>query len=180
MRHPIALILALGLAAPVVAGSSETPAVTLGDLRIEAPMLRATPPNAPVAGGFLRIENTGGTDDTLVAAAISGDVAREVELHEMAMEDGVMSMFEVEGGIEVPAGETVALVPGGLHIMLMGLQAPLDAGGAHSVTLIFAEAGEVTLDFPVLTLPEIREAVEAAGYGAMHGEHGATGIHQGN
>ncbi len=156
--------------------------VMLGDLHIEAPMLRATAPNAPVAGGFLRIENTGDTGDTLIAASIAGDIARRVELHEMAMNDGVMSMFEVEGGIALPAGEIVVLAPGGLHIMLMGLQEPLVEGDTHSVTLTFAEAGEITLDFPVLSLGEIRAAVEEAGimgHGDMkHGDDDHS--HHGN
>jgi copper(I)-binding protein len=135
----------------------------LGDLHIQTPMLRATVPNAPVAGGFLRIENGGEADDTLIAAAISGEVADRVELHAMEMNDGVMSMFEVEGGIDVPAGETVTLMPGGLHIMLMGLNAPLTEGDSHAVTLTFAEAGEITLDMPVRGLGEIRSAFEAEG-----------------
>ncbi|MEM8850961.1 MAG: copper chaperone PCu(A)C [Pseudomonadota bacterium] len=163
MRRLIAATLLL--ATPVAADP-----VTLGALEIETPMLRATAPNAPVAGGFLRIENTGEADDTLIAAAIAGDVASRVELHAMAMEDGVMSMFEVEGGIDLPAGETVTLMPGGLHIMLMGLQQPLVAGATHEVTLTFAEAGEITLEIPVKDLGEIRAAFEAEGEG--HGQHG--------
>jgi copper(I)-binding protein len=152
------LAAALLLATPAAADLG-----VLGDLRVTTPMLRATAPNAPVAGGFVRLENTGQTDDTLVAAAIAGGVASRVELHAMEMNDGVMSMSEVEGGIAIPAGETVTLMPGGLHIMLMGLNVPLTEGESHEVTLTFEEAGEITLDMPVRGLGEIRAAFEADG-----------------
>ncbi|WP_179380561.1 copper chaperone PCu(A)C [Jannaschia marina] len=149
--------------------------VTLGDLSLDAPMLRATPPNAPVAGGYITIENRGDADDTLVAAAISEAIAGEVQLHTMTMNDGVMEMSQVEGGIPIPAGETVQLMPGGLHLMLMGLAQPLTAGESHEITLTFETAGEITLDAPVLTLGEIREATGAeGGHGGDHG-HGNHG-----
>ncbi|SFJ53558.1 copper chaperone PCu(A)C [Jannaschia pohangensis] len=148
----------------------------LGDIHIEGPMLRATPPNAPVAGGFVTIVNHGETDDTLVSASIEGPLAERVELHEMTMNEGVMTMSEVAGGIAIPAGETVILAPGGLHLMLMGLTEPLTAGDTHLVTLTFAEAGDVTIGFPVLTLGEIRaKAAEDATMdhsGEGHGDGG--------
>ncbi|MEL6585205.1 MAG: copper chaperone PCu(A)C [Pseudomonadota bacterium] len=146
----------------------------LGDLHIEGPMLRATPPNAPVAGGFVTVENTGTADDILIAATIADDVAAMVELHEMELTDGIMSMKEVDGGIAIPAGETVSLVPGGLHLMLMGLKEPLVKGQDHEVTLTFETAGEVTMTFPVLDLAEIRAVVgeRSGGHGDGHGNHG--------
>ena len=144
----------------------------VGDLAIDAPMLREAPPAAPVAGGFLTITNAGDADDALVSASVAADVAGEVQLHEMAMSGGVMTMREVEGGIRVPAGETVALAPGGLHLMLMDLASPLVAGEARAVTLTFERAGSVTLDFPVMTLEAVRAAGQAE---AGHGGHGAHG-----
>lgn len=138
-------------------GSAAVAETAVGALRITGPALRETPPNAPVAAGFLTVTNTGGEDDRLLAATMDPGTVREIQLHEMAMTDGVMRMAPVEGGIDVPAGETVHLEPGGLHLMLMGLAAPMAAGDTHSVTLRFAEAGEVTLSFPVRTLAEIRD-----------------------
>ncbi|PWJ21085.1 copper chaperone PCu(A)C [Jannaschia seohaensis] len=169
MRNPLAAcaLTVFSVAAVTSPLWASGPAATLGQLHLSAPMLRETPPNAPVAGGFLTIENRGDSDDTLIAASVAGDFVARVELHEMRMSEGVMSMSEVEGGIPVPAGETVTLAPGGLHLMLMGLTAPLTAGEAHEVTLTFAESGEVTLVFPVMTLPEIRAASQT-GQGA-HG-----------
>jgi hypothetical protein len=144
----------------------------IGEIMISMPMIRATPPAAPAAGGFVTLHNMGATDDTLIAARISPDVAAKVELHTMEMDGDVMRMFEVEGGIPVPAGETVMLAPGGLHIMLMGLPQGLNEGVSYDVTLVFATAGEVTLPFAVLPLAKVRELM---GGGHGHGGHGQGG-----
>lgn len=178
MRYTAAITALLLSTAPALAEM-----VMLGDLHIERAMLRATPPNAPVAVGYVTIVNTGDADDTLVAAAIAGDVARTVQLHGMAMENGVMRMEAAGGGIALPAGAAVTLSPGGRHLMVMGLQRPLTAGDSHAVTLTFAQAGTVTLEMPVLTLGEIRTATEeaeainhsadhSADHSAGHSDHG--------
>lgn len=118
---------------------------TLGSLEISGAFGRATLPNAPVGGGYLTITNAGTEDDVLIAA--TSPVASDVTLHSMTLEGDVMKMAELPGGIAVPAGETVILAPGGLHIMLMGLKAPLVEGEAVPLTLVFAKAGaiEITL-----------------------------------
>lgn len=175
MRNLLAVVSLAAFAAAALTAPLWADMVASGDLHIEGPMLRATPPNAPVAGGFVTIHNVGETDDILISAAIAGDVAGMVQLHQMEMSEGVMKMSEVDGGIPLPAGEVVTLAPGGLHIMLMGLRAPLAAGDTHAVTLTFETAAPVTLDFPVLTLSEIRAAVEA---GAM--DHGKDHDHGGH
>ena len=159
--------------------------IEIGTLHIETPMLRETAPNAPVAGGFLTLHNFGEADDRLVSASIADGVAGMVQLHEMVMTDGVMSMSETEGGITIPAGEVVQLAPGGLHIMLMGLTQPLVAGESHVVTLTFEQAGSVDVDFPVLTLGEIRANVSEAGQmdhgnGMQHGTGKQHGQGQGH
>jgi copper(I)-binding protein len=162
-RIHVALSILL-LAVPALAGSfepAEAPAATVGPIELRMPMIRATPPNAPVAGGFLAVTNTGDADDTLVAASAAGEVAGRMELHEMEMREGVMRMREVEGGIPVPAGETVLLVPGGLHLMLMDLAGGMEEGEAHEITLTFAEAGEAVVEFEVLPVEEIRARAEA-------------------
>jgi copper(I)-binding protein len=125
-----------------------TPAVahdafTVGDLVISGGFTRATLPNAPVGGGYITITNTGTTDDTLTAA--TSPAAGEVQLHEMKMEGEVMKMAELPDGIPVPAGETVMLAPGGLHLMLMDLTGPLVEGETVPVTLTFAKAGTVEI-----------------------------------
>jgi copper(I)-binding protein len=117
---------------------------TTGAIEISGAYARATLPNAPVGGGFFTITNTGG-DDALIGA--TSPVAGEVQLHEMKMEGEVMKMKEIDGGIPVPAGQSVTLAPGGLHLMFMDLKSPLVEGEMVPVTLTFANAG--TLDIEV-------------------------------
>src|SRR6056297_2719052 len=115
----------LGPVAPALAQMADVqpePVVEaqVGDLALSASFAFATPPGAPVAGGFVTITNTGAADDRLAGA--SSDVAGHMEVHEMAMDDGVMRMRELADGLAIPAGETVTLEPGGFHIMFMDLQ----------------------------------------------------------
>jgi len=96
----------------------------------------------------MMLMNTGDADDRLVAA--SSDVAGRVELHTHTEDaNGVMRMGEVEGGIPVPAGETVMLKRGGLHVMFMGLTAPLVQDSEIDVTLTFEKAGDMQIKIPV-------------------------------
>ena len=149
--------------------------VKLGDMEISGAFTRATLPNAPVAGGFLTITNSGATDDRLVSA--SAYFAAEVQLHEMAMENDVMKMRQLVDGIAVPAGETVTLQPGGLHIMFMQLKAPLVEGTTVPVTLTFERVGTITVDVPVVgtaadaPMHHVADAHSAAAHGetAHHG-----------
>lgn len=161
-------ILASGLfaAAPAAAES----ATRVGDIALSHAWTRATPPNAKAGGGFVIIENTGGADDRLVAA--SAPVSARTELHEMAVVDGIMKMREMADGIPVPAGATVELKPGGLHVMFMGLAEPLKEGGRVPVTLTFEKAGTVTVDFTIEKMGAKAMDHGASGHGG-HGGHGA-------
>jgi len=127
---------------------ASTDMVTSGDLAFSGAFARATLPGAQVGGGYVTIENTGDTDDRLIAA--SSPVAAEVQTHEMSMVNDVMQMRHLPDGIEVPAGETVELAPGGLHLMLMGLTEPLVEGETVPVTLVFEESGEIEIALQVL------------------------------
>lgn len=120
---------------------------TAGDLSLSKTWTRATPPKAKAGGGFVEIVNSGTQDDRLISA--TSDVAKKVELHEMAVTDGVMKMREMDAGIDVPAGETVTLKPGGLHIMFMGLNQPFEEGSTVPVVLTFEKAGEVEIELDV-------------------------------
>lgn len=121
-----------------------SPAVTLGSLEISAGFTRATLPNAPVGGGFLTIANKGAEADRLVSAEAA--IAKQTQIHEMAMEGDVMKMRELEDGLELPAGETVALEPGGFHLMFMGLNGTIKEGDVIPVTLSFEKAGTVIVE----------------------------------
>lgn len=141
MRNVLAAVAAtLFLAAGPVSGHE----IKVGELEISTPWTRATPPGAANGGGFVTLTNTGTTDDRLIGAA--SPIAKKVELHTMEMVDGVMKMRPVEGGIPVPAGETVRLAPGGEHIMLMGLDAPIETGSLVPVTLTFDKAGSIDIE----------------------------------
>lgn len=109
---------------------------------------RATRPGAPVGGGFMTIANTSSVDDRLVAA--SSAVAGVMQIHEMAMADGMMKMRELPDGLPIPAGQTVTLKPGGYHVMFMDLKEPLVEGATVEVTLTFEKAGTVVVPLAVL------------------------------
>ncbi|MEG4645683.1 DUF1775 domain-containing protein [Paracoccus sp. P2] len=134
--------------------------VVLGDLALSGGFSRATPPGAPVAGGFLTIAN-GGDEDRLVAA--HADFAGRTEIHEMAMEGEVMRMRELPDGLAIPAGATVELKPGGYHLMFMELKQPLVEGETVNVTLSFEKAGEVSL--PLAVGPRNAGAQKGGGHG---------------
>jgi hypothetical protein len=121
--------------------------VRAGSLLIEAPWSRATPAGAKVAGGYVRITNAGTEPDRLISA--SADVAARGEVHEMSVENGIMRMRELDGGIEIKPGETVELKPGGLHLMFMDLKAGLKEGEPVRGTLVFQKAGTVPVTFTV-------------------------------
>ena len=122
-----------------------TKTVTTNAIKIENAYTRATAPGQQVAGGFMKIENPGAADQLIFA---SSPVAGEVQLHEMAMEGNVMKMRQLKD-IPVPAGGSVELKPGGLHLMFMNIKAPLTAGETVPVKLKFAKAGEVEVKMPV-------------------------------
>src|SRR5690606_19699518 len=96
---------------------------------------------------YLRIENRGDEPDRLTGAR--SEVAQTVELHTTNMADGVMQMRQVEGGIEIPPGETVAFEQGGYHVMLIGLQQALKEGDRFEVELTFERAGTITVESEV-------------------------------
>lgn len=134
------LLAALSLTAAAL--SAHAHSFKLGELTIGHPYARATAPGQPAGGAYLNIQNAGASGDKLVSA--SADVSKSVELHEMKMEGTVMRMREVSA-VDVPAGKAVELKPGGLHIMLMGLKAPLKQGDKFPLKLKFEKAGEVTV-----------------------------------
>ena len=138
---------------------------TLGDLKIGHPWSRATPPSARVGAGYLTIANRGGAPDRLLSAVSSA--AGRVEIHEMKMDAGVMRMRELAQGLALPAGETVALRPGGYHLMLMELRAPLREGSHVPVTLVFERAGRIEVDLKIEP-PTARQSDHGG-----HGGHGA-------
>lgn len=139
------LIAALAFALSV--GPSAAHEYKAGAMMIGHPWSRATPPGAKVGGGYLTIMNHGGAADRLVSVEVP--FAEKTEIHESSVEDGVAKMREIAGGVEVKPGETVEFVPGGKHLMFVGLKAPLAKGEKVKGELVFEKAGRVVVEFAV-------------------------------
>jgi periplasmic copper chaperone A len=137
----------LSLATILLLAPARAEDVKAGDLVISQAWTRATPGGAKTGGGFLTIENKGTAPDKLIGA--SADAAGKVELHEMAMNDGVMKMRPLENGLTIEPGKSVKLAPGGYHLMMMDLKNPLKEGDKLPVTLQFEKAGKVAVTLDV-------------------------------
>ena len=135
------------LAATLFAAPAHTEDVKAGDLVITQAWSRATPSGAKIAGGYLTIENKGTAADRLVGG--SGNIAGKVEVHEMAVNNGVMTMRPLDKGLTIDPGKTVKLAPGGYHLMIMDLKGPFKQGDKVPMTLEFEKAGKVALSFDV-------------------------------
>ena len=138
--------------------------VTAGDLTIRDAWTRATAPSAKVGGGYLTIINKGQDADRLVD--VESTVSERGEIHEMVVKDGVMSMSKMADGLPVPAGETVTLEPGGLHVMFIDLKTPLKEGETVTARLTFEKAGSVDVTFDIRAMGQ-----RQSHHGASH-DHG--------
>jgi copper(I)-binding protein len=150
MKLANVLALAAGLALPTALTAQHAHGPVLaeaGSLTITEGYAISAGPSARTGAAFMAITNAGDAPDRLIAARTPA--AERVELHTHILTDGVARMREVEGGIPLPAGETVLLERGGLHVMLMGLTGPLEEGTAVDLTLVFEGAGEVDVSVPV-------------------------------
>ncbi len=96
--------------------------------------------------GFMTLANPGARADALVA--VESPLAREVQIHQSSMKDGIASMQRT-ARVPIPAGGRVTFAPGGYHLMLMGLTKPLKAGDTVPVTLTFASGAKVKASFVV-------------------------------
>lgn len=163
--------LALGLAAALPLPGALAHEYKVGAIEIAHPWSRATPPGAATGAGYLGLTNSGADADRLVEAR--SPVAAKVEVHEMSVVDGIMKMGAVEGGLEIPAGGSVALQPGGFHLMLMGLTRPLVEGEKVPVTLVFDKAGPVDVELAVDKM-----GAKAPGSGAAAADDGAHHHHK--
>ena len=112
------------------------PAAALAQVRVENAWVRATVPAQKATGAFMKLTSPG--DASLVGVATPA--APLVEIHESSIQGGVMQMRAVPR-VELPANRSVELKPGGYHVMLMGLTAPLKAGETVPITLTFEDAG---------------------------------------
>ncbi len=123
------------------------------DLVITDPVSRATPAGAPTGIGYMTIANKGEVPDRLVSA--SSPLADHVEIHEMSVANGIMTMHPVPGGLAVPAHGSVTLKPGSYHLMLIGPKQPFKAGDTIPVTLTFEHAGSEQIGLSVKPMDEV-------------------------
>ncbi|WP_062228710.1 copper chaperone PCu(A)C [Aureimonas frigidaquae] len=128
-------------------GAAPAHEYTQGSLHVGHPWSRATPPNSNIGAGYMTLRNDSSEPDRLIEA--HSPAADRVELHSVEMVDGVMKMRPVEDGLPLPPGEDVALEPGDMHFMLIGLKAPLKEGAKVPLELTFAQAGTVTVELAV-------------------------------
>jgi periplasmic copper chaperone A len=155
IRRPVALAVlfrrgfcALALAAGLMLGhGASAQEFKSGTLTIKAPWTRATPGGAKVAGGYMTITNNGSESDRLVGGTFPG--AARVEIHEMKMDGGVMQMRPLTNGLEIKAGETIKLEPGGFHAMFVGMSTQLKPGDKPRGQLRFEKAGTIEVDYAV-------------------------------
>lgn len=119
--------LALSLAALAIAATAHA------QVTVKDPWVRATVPQQKATGAFMQL--TAAQDSRLMAA--SSPVAGVVEIHEMFMDNNVMKMREVTGGLVLPSGKTIELKPGGYHVMLMDLKGQVKDGELVPMRLVF-------------------------------------------
>lgn len=150
------------LSAATAAAIALSVATTAQAMELKDAWARASAGMARAGGAFMTIVNPGPEDDRVVAARTP--VSPIAELHTHIKDGDVMRMRQVPE-IAVPAGETVVLQPGGLHVMFMKLDAPLTEGQTFPLTLTFEKAGEQTVEVTVMG----PGAMSGPGQGAMKG-----------
>ena len=119
-------------------------AADTGLIRLENAFTRSAPAGG-VGGFYVTIVNTGATDRLI---AVASPVAGKAELHESMAANGIMKMRDVTS-LSIPANGTVRLMPGGYHVMLLGLTQPLVEGQSIPVILTFEKAGRLEVSAPV-------------------------------
>jgi periplasmic copper chaperone A len=142
--------------------AAEPPAAAQGEpasaVRAENAWAAPTPGGVDVSAGYLTIVNDTGAEDVLIG--VSSPRATRMEVHEMAMQDGVMQMRAVER-LAIPAAQSVELSPSGRHLMFYGVTQPFAEGETIQVQLEFEHAGAMTVSLPV----------RRPGAQASHSEH---------
>lgn len=134
----ISLLLSLAMLASAGASAAEVSVVD--------PWVRLVPPASHASAAYLTLKNDGDHDVSVIG--VSSDAATGSDLHGMRMNEGRMVMFRVES-VVVPAHGRFSLVPGGMHIMLMGLKQPLKPGQAVDIVLYLSDGSSLPVQAPV-------------------------------
>ncbi len=153
---------ALAVAVVALAAPAATAAFADDGIAIADAWARATPGKAPTGAAYLTLTNSGTAADRLVGA--SSPVAATTELHEDKEENGIMKMRPVPV-LPIAPGQSITLKPGGYHLMLTGLKAPLKQGDSFPLTLTFEKAGAKEVQVAIGRAG----AMSSAGMGNMSG-----------
>ena len=144
VRLMAAVTAAMALGAASAMDSSRD---TVGAIQVEGAWARALPAVARNGAAYMVIRNDGPSPDRIVGG--DSAIAERVELHTHEMQGGLAKMRRLEGGIELPAGGSQRLEPGGMHVMLMGLAEPLVAGETFEIVLRFANAPPLAVEVTI-------------------------------
>ena len=161
-----AVLVLLGVIQPAFAADRAADRVIVVE-----PYARAMPPMQTTSAMFLSLKNTDDAAHALVSA--SSSVARSVELHTHIMEDGMALMRQVEK-VDLPANATTSLAPGGFHVMLIGLHAPLVEGQTMTATLSFEDGSTKSIEVPIRGLSYPGKSEAAGGMKCGGGKCGAS------
>ena len=154
----LAVILAVAVltAVPAVAADYD-----VGSMHITQVWARATPKGAANGAGYMTITNKGVGPDRI--SCVADDASAQCQIHSMTIENGVMKMRPVEGGLEIKPGETVTLKPGGYHVMFVDLKHALVEGETVKATLKFDHAGTVDVAYPIAAIGAPAPGAETGG-----------------
>lgn len=126
-----------------------------GGIEIKDAWVRETPPGSNITALYLNIKNTGEKSDTL--NSVSTNVSESSEIHKTSLDDKGVAKMEMMKSVTIGSGETVNFEPGGMHIMLIGLQQPIKSGDIVEVKLNFETTGETTIKAKVVGLSANKE-----------------------
>ena len=147
MKRNIILGLLLSLSIGLLGNSLQAKTYQIGNLVITNPWARASAGMMKKGAAYIpKLMNNGQTQDRLIA--VSSAIAKKVELHLSSVENGIAIMRHVDG-LNLKPGKSAVLRPGGYHIMMMGLHAPLKIGQSFPITLTFEKAGKIEVVFTV-------------------------------
>jgi copper(I)-binding protein len=161
----------LGLALLLLPGAPAAHEYGQRGITVAHPWARATPGGVTVGGAYLEIKAAAGKGDRLIGA--KSPVAGSAEIHSHTMDGGVSRMRRVDG-VVIAGGKSLVLAPGGYHIMLVDLKAPLKEGDLVKLTLVFEKAGEIEVDATV----EPVGAMGPHGFDHQPGTKSGTGGHK--
>lgn len=146
LRRSVALVAAVALALGMAACGDDDEGTSDQALVVTDAWARTSPMNVANGAAYMTIVSP--VDDALLSASVDASVAAAVEVHETVDSGGMMEMRPVDR-IALPAGTPVLLIPGGYHVMLLDLAAPLEVGTTIMLTLTFEKAGVTRISVPV-------------------------------